>query len=113
MIEWNLKRPKNRDKRIVKKFALFPVECHSDVKIWLEYYFVFQEYEEYEPNFLTLNAGYYSYDYKTRYSRWTTVNIFSQSQFANFKQNLALHLTDTNLRLRMFAEVVQRELIKK
>lgn len=102
MIEWIKPRPKNKDKRVVKKFALIPTECHQDVWIWFESYYLLQEYQD--------NSGPYYY-YKSKTS-WQTINKLSKKQFKAFEQNIALHLTDENVRLREFAEIIQRKISK-
>jgi len=35
--------PKKGDKRIIKRFAFFPVRLDNDVVVWLESYYVRQE----------------------------------------------------------------------
>lgn len=41
-----LPEPKPGDYRIVKRFALFPVLCENNVKVWWQTYYVEQKYME-------------------------------------------------------------------
>ena len=68
-VKWKIKTPQPGDKRIVRRFAWFPVEIEG-YKVWLETY---ETKEEYRKVMVESYNGLYYRDY-----RWVEISTWDQ-----------------------------------
>jgi hypothetical protein len=97
MIEWTKKRPKSKTKRIKRSFAFWPTHCQSDKIAWLGFVYLFQYYES--------NYAHYD-DWDS--SKWHTETTLSSSQYKEFKEGLAMYLTDPDTKIRDYANLIRK-----
>ena len=70
-------RPKDRDRRIVKKFALFPITIYYRCDRWLQ-----RQY--YETKWL--ETVYIEQEYKLQRDWWDNVSFVTKEEFIDYKK---------------------------
>jgi len=96
MIEWTRPSMRVGQLRILKRFALTPIECQQDVMVWLGSYYQFQEL-------------YNHYDGLSHELKWNTLTTLSFSQFDIFKKEIVLNLVAPESHIRKFAELAKEK----
>lgn len=93
MVEWTRKVPSAGDRRISKRFCLWPYICSDNRVVWLGYRYMFQEYIEIHQQ-----------------SRWWRTNFtLSPSQYAEFIEDLAIHTTSSDTHVREYANILLKQ----
>lgn len=93
-MKWKIKRPKEGDVRIRKKFIFIPtrmIEGEDEFYIWLEYIYLFE----------IRTYNYISGDYY-----WDKYRIQTTPQFENYVKNISLYLTSEREQERRFAQLI-------
>lgn len=97
MIEWKSIRPRSGEKRIKASFCFRPRRTQQDVIVWLDYIYLFQEFEE----------ARFSDEWRRGY--WITKATLAPSQYRKFLEDLALNVTDPREKIREFAELLAKK----